>query len=137
MWLKEDYSGGLTFFPDDGNNSFDFPATGDDLPTSLVVEGLPVPLDPEQGPSGSRDPVDLQSLATVVRPETTAAGGNNFVPHSKHGSPSCNVKVVRADLRWLAGGKPEFTLSEQLYVCLTEATANVDYVLHTVLCMFS
>lgn len=47
--------------------------------------------------------------------------------------PPCNVKVVRADLRWIAGqAKPELTPSEQLYICLTESTANVDYVLHTV-----
>ena len=42
------------------------------------------------------------------------------------------MKLVHADLNWSVGGKPEFDPMEQLYVCLTEATANVDYVLNTV-----
>ena len=112
VWLREEF-GNRFFFPDSANASFDLPAGID----CLVVEGAAV----VQGPSPvSSVPVTTPGYAGGTRPV--------FSSGQRKGQPTFNVKVVQASLKWLPNGKPEFNHLGQVFVDITEATANVHYI---------
>ena len=114
MWIREEY-GSRIFFPDATNTHFELPVSAD----YLIVEGTTtVP-----GPSSASNGVQ------ALTPVTTGYTSNNrpFSSNQKK-SQTFNVKVVQANLKWLPNGKPEFKQMGQLFIDITETTANVQYV---------
>lgn len=116
VWMREEF-GSRIFFPDINNACFDLPADIE----CLIVEGTAsVP-----GPSS------LSGGIHVATPVTTGYTSGNrpiFSSSQKKGQATFNVKVVQASLKWLPNGKPEFKQLGQLFVDITEATANVQHV---------
>ena len=137
MWLREEFTGGMAFFPDASNTSFDIPF--DDSPATLLVEGQDVAR--HSTPTGEATADALASGDTVLSPQTgtlaarpgNAAGPSHAgTPAYRRPPPTCTVKVVKAKFRRLPGGKPEFTPVGQLFVDLTDSSANIDHVLAAV-----
>lgn len=116
VWVCEEF-GSRIFFPDTDNTSFDLPSGIN----RLVVEGAPV----VQGPS------HVSGGVHVATPVTSAFTGSSrpiFHSGQKKAQGTFNIKVVQASLKWLSNGKPEFKHLGQLFVDITEATANVHYI---------
>ena len=115
MWIREEF-GSRVFFPDATNTHFDLPVSAD----RLIVEGTAT----VQGPSSASGNVH------VVTPVTTGytSGNRPFFSSNQKKSQSFNFKVVQASLKWLPNGRPEFKQFGQLFVDITEATANVEHV---------
>lgn len=68
---------------------------------------------------------------SVVTPQTTGYSRLAGLLFKKSQS-TFNIKVVQASIKWLSNGKPEFHHIGQLFVDITEATANVNYILSVV-----
>ena len=120
VWLREEF-GSHIYFPDISTGCFTLPPGVE----YLMVEGSSV----IQGASSVSDTVN------VATPHTA---GNTRVNRPAFGSLqrkshlSFNIKIVQATLKWLSNGKPEFNHLGQLFVDITEATANVHYILSVV-----
>ena len=110
MWMREEY-GSHIFFPDATNTRSELPVSVD----YLIIEGTAA----VQGPPSS---------VQVVTPVTTGSSTRPFVSSNQKKSQTFNVKIVQASLKWLPNGKPEFKQIGQLFIDITEATANIEYV---------
>ena len=64
----------------------------------------------------------------VVAPVTTGNSNRPFVSSNQKKSQTFNVKIVQATIKWLPNRKPKFKQMGQLFIDITEATANVEYV---------
>ena len=90
VWLREEFDGGMAFFPDDSKTSFDLPT---DPPLTLVVEGQAVQTDRPATPA----PV-------VVTPTAGSSSELAVLPpmaHNKRTAQTCNIKIVRANFKSL------------------------------------
>ena len=115
VWMREEY-GSRIFFPDATNTHFELPVNAE----CLIVEGAAT----VQGPSSASSGVQ------VVTPVTTGytSGNRPIFSSNQKKSQTFNVKVVQASLKWLPNGRPEFKQMGQIFVDITEHTANVQYV---------
>lgn len=115
MWLKEEL-GQRAFFPDSTNSQFEFPADMARLDPSLTVEGSPQTRQPST------------PLSTPLTSPSFSGGTHRpVIPIAKKGMAG-NVKIVQASIKRLPNGKPEFTQIGQLFVDISEATANIHYI---------
>ena len=122
MWLKDAGGGRSAFFPDQGNEHFEFTADVGYFLTRLVVEG--------------------QGYRTRAASEAAAAGSSRVYSMSsgtssaakpffaKKGSSTINVKILKAIVKKGTGNKLEFKSLHQEFVEITESTANVHYLTH-------
>ena len=114
VWMRE--FGTRIFFPDAANTRFDLPVNVE----CLIVEGTTT----VQGPSSASSGVQVVTPAATVY----TSGNRPLFSSNQKKSQTFNIKVVQARLKWLPNGRPEFKQSGQLFVDITEATANVQYV---------
>jgi len=113
------------FFPDVNNTNFQFSDDVGSTVINLIVEGSPAhgqsPVSsittstPDPGPSSS-------GLAPLPRP---------FFSSCKR-MQSVNVKVVQARMKKSQTGKAEFTPLNQMFVNVTESTANVGHITNVI-----
>ncbi len=111
MWLKEEF-GQRAFFPDSTNSKFEFPADVSQLELSLTVEGSPHTRQPSTPVS-----TPLPSTSYSYRP---------VIPIAKKGQTG-SVKIVQASFKRLPNGKPEFSQIGQVFIDISETTANAHY----------
>ena len=125
VWLRERYSGGMVFVPNDHGTSFDLPTEVDEIPAILVVEGTPLSDPPS--PANHQQQVIPPPAPAVERQQAIA-------PFTcRKSQQQCNVKVERAEiLGWSPAGKPDLHSLDQLFVTLKAASANVDHVVSAV-----
>ena len=122
----------MVFVPNDDGNSFDFPDP-EDIPTSLYVEGTSSP--PQSaGDAAAPSRTAANQVVTAVLPDQGASAALAAEqPHFRKNVPQqCNVNIVRAELEWCLSGKPKFTPLEQLFITVTDASANINYILSVV-----
>lgn len=126
----------MAFFPDAANTSFDIPTT--DPPMTLVVEGQEASREAANAIASTSSPPST-STTTVAAVSTPSRPGSSAGPSHTGGTPAyrrptvtCNIKVVKARLKRLPSGRPDFTPLGQLFIDLTDNSANVDHVLAAV-----
>ena len=128
VWLREEYTGGMAFFPDATNITFDLPTN--EMPLTLVVEGQEAP--------AAAPPSPTANFVVTPRPGSIVVGPSGVTAETtpsnraKTGKQTCNVVVVCTHFKCLAGGKANFKLVSQKFVLVTEESANVDYILSKV-----
>ena len=130
VWLRERYTGGMVFVPNDDGTSFDLPS-GDEIPAVLVVEGTPFSeaANQNQQQQAIPGPAPHDRAGPVVQRQQTAID----IPFRKSHVQQCNVKIERADiLGWTAARKPVLGSIKQLFVTVTEASADIDHVMAAV-----
>ena len=126
VWLREEHSGGMVFFPDHTSTTFNISPS--DCPLTLIVEGQPEPSAAEIRPTTAAS--GLVSTPAVSTPRTAV---DSQVPHfSGRRAATCNVKIVQANLHRLPGGRVEFDPQGQMWVDVSDATANVNHILSAV-----
>ena len=94
--------------------------------TRAIVEGCPLP-DTERNSAGR-----VMSLSTALGPSAVSIGGARMTSRPvlavSRRVLTVNVKVVKAAMKTGGGGKAEFTPQTQIFVDVTESTANVIYI---------
>ncbi len=115
LWLKEEF-GARAFFPDE-HNHFHIPA---DEVYGLVVEGATVQRNPTAAvpvcaPGSSLQSASQPSGAPVHKPIFSGKKGQ-----------STNVKIIQATYK-KTSARPEFTPTNQAFITVSEANANVVY----------
>lgn len=128
VWLREDFTGGMAFFPNDANTSFDLPTA--DPPMILVVEG-----NAQISESSTSNTTSTTTAVTPIAAVPATRPGNAAGPSTpayRRPPMTCTVKIVKADFRRLRNGRVDFTPVGQLFVDLTDNSANVDHVLAAV-----
>ena len=113
------------FFPDINNMHFQF---GDDVgitAINLIVEG---------SPAHGQSPVS--SITTSTPDAGPSSSGSAPLPRPFFSSckrmQSVNVKVVQARMKKSQTGKVEFTPLNQMFVNVTESTANVGHITNVI-----
>lgn len=115
MWLREEF-GSRAFFPDSTNATFDLPPDSGLSSYSLIVEGSEV-----QSPSTSAGNVHVATPGSAPRPNLLSGPSGKKLQ-------TMNVKVVKATIKRLPGGRCEFCHLGQIFVDVIESTANVHYI---------
>ena len=119
MWLRAE-TGNRAYFPDASGSSFELPADVAWDVRSLVVEGQPL-----KAPASTSGP-------TIATPSAGASipGPSRQTPFTatKRLSSVVNVKLVQAVMSRQPSGKPSFNRLGQIFVDVTEATANVTHI---------
>lgn len=123
MWLQDNCDG-TAYFPQEGH--FHLERVGVPLYAVLIVEG------PEirgQGTTAPRQPLSM----TVTTPTSGPLPPPVFksVISTRKG-PAVTLKVVKASLLKYERGKPMFQPLTQMFLDLTDATANPEYIQATI-----
>ena len=111
VWLKQEF-GRRCYFPD-ANGQFNFDKEVGNTIYGLSVEGAPAH--------------QVTQTVTSATPSTSSGFASQpfFKPFGTKKGNSFNVKVIKANMKKLAGGKLEFEKLEQTHVSLEESNANV------------
>lgn len=94
---------------------------------NLIAMGSPTSV---QHQSPSPPATSVRVIPTSLEPSTS--GLPQQTQFSARKTQSCYVKIVQASIRHLPNGKMEFIAQNQTFVDVTEATANLHYVISAV-----
>ena len=114
VWLKEEY-GQKAFFPDRGNTCFHFTSDVGVTIKYLRVEGSPV-----QTLTSTPVPCSSNRFLNACQP--------GYRPVHGRKESGCNVKVIQADMVHKENKKVEFHKLGQVFIDVTEGTANINYI---------
>lgn len=98
-----------------------FCVEGPDLTTVGQIQPLSVSSTAQSSPTGTSS---LQTSAQANQPPHF----KSVIPKASKGQ-SHALRVVRAKMEWSRTGKVAFTTETQMYIDITEHTANVEYVM--------
>ena len=113
----------LVFFPNTTNQLFDFPTDAQYLSLDVEVR------ESQQGPTPAIVPT---KLAFILSPEARQLQPATSSRRITAGEQSINVKIIQANFSHQSNGRPEFTPTVQVFVDVTENTANVNYILSVI-----
>lgn len=119
MWLREEF-GNRAYFPD-SSSKFQFPSNVGRSVISLMVEGaLPV---------SQTQAVPCSTPLSLPQQSSSSTSHPVYKPiFSAKKEPTVSVKVVQATMSKTSSGKTEFQRQGQLFIDVTESTANVPYI---------
>ena len=125
-----DEFGNKAFFPNAENTEFEFSDEVGDTILDLVVEGVnPIP-----GRVNTQSiikpsiPVALHTGNLILYSPTNMPGPSGVRPLQCQGRKTSNVRITKAVLKALMNGKTELIKMEQVFIDLSEGTANVHFV---------